>query len=166
MASAPLGRPGELPGPSVLGFLACSAVVRRDAFRSAGGFDPVVFFMGEEARLAYDLRASGWGLSYCDQVIAHHHPIADGSTPAKAALALRNQALTAWMRRPVPIAISATGSLLRTGVTSTVGRRALVQFAARLPRALAARNRPHPVVEADLDRLAAAENGRVTLAAS
>ncbi|MDT4988818.1 MAG: hypothetical protein QOI74_2912 [Micromonosporaceae bacterium] len=165
MATAPLGWPDELPGPAVLGFLACSAVVRRDAFLRAGGFDPVVFFMGEEARLAYDLRAAGWGLAYCEQVIAHHHPIADGSTPAKAALALRNRALTAWMRRPVPVAISATGSLLRTGVASTAGRRALVGFAARLPRALAARTRPHPTVEADLDGLAAAENGRAILAA-
>src|SRR5205823_572249 len=102
MAAAPLGRPADLPGPSVLGFLACGAVVRRTAFRAAGGFDPIVFFMGEEARVAYDLRASSWGLSYCDTVIALHQPGPGGDSGRKAALAARNRALTAWMRRPLP----------------------------------------------------------------
>src|SRR4051812_20222956 len=44
MALAPLGTPGDLPGPAVLGFLACASIVRREAFLAAGGFDPVVFF--------------------------------------------------------------------------------------------------------------------------
>src|ERR671926_66095 len=39
----------------VSGFHACAAVVRRDAFLRAGGFDPVVFFAGEEERLVLDL---------------------------------------------------------------------------------------------------------------
>jgi glycosyltransferase involved in cell wall biosynthesis len=39
MAGSPLGRAADLPGPSVLGFLACGAVVRRDAYLAAGGFD-------------------------------------------------------------------------------------------------------------------------------
>ena len=40
MARAPLtGRPG-LPGPPVHGFVACGAVVRRDAYLAAGGFEP------------------------------------------------------------------------------------------------------------------------------
>ena len=79
MAGAPLGRADDLPGPSVLGFLACAAVVRREAFLRCGGFDPVVFFMGEEGRLAYDLAAAGWGLAYCAEVTAHHDPPPSGS---------------------------------------------------------------------------------------
>jgi len=74
MAESPLGREVDLPGPSVLGFVACGAVVRRTAYLQTGGFDPVIFFMGEEERLALDLAALGWGLAYVDQVVAHHHP--------------------------------------------------------------------------------------------
>jgi hypothetical protein len=37
---APLGRDDDLPGPTVVGSLACSAVVRREAFLVAGGFHP------------------------------------------------------------------------------------------------------------------------------
>ena len=40
LAAAPLGRAPDLPGPDVLGFMACAAVVRRDAFLACGGFDP------------------------------------------------------------------------------------------------------------------------------
>ena len=65
MAAAPLGRDPDLPGPSILGFLACAVVVRRSAFLDVGGFDDVVFFGGEEERVALDLAAAGWGLATC-----------------------------------------------------------------------------------------------------
>ena len=42
MAAAPLGTSPGGAGPDVLGFAACAAVVRRSAFLSVGGFDPVV----------------------------------------------------------------------------------------------------------------------------
>jgi hypothetical protein len=48
------GAAPDLPGPSVLGFLACSAIVRRSAFLDVGGFDDILFFVGEESR------ASSW----------------------------------------------------------------------------------------------------------
>jgi GT2 family glycosyltransferase len=158
MATAPLGRPADLPGPSVLGFLACAAVLRRDVFLDCGGFDPVVFFMGEEARVAYDLTAAGWGLSYCANVVAHHHPARGGSVPEKLALAARNAALTAWMRRPMPIVVAHTISVLRMGSADGSYRRAFLQLVTRLPRALANRRRPQPVVEAALARLANAHS--------
>src|SRR4051812_29462950 len=46
LAGSPLGQEADLPGPSVLGFLACAAVVRRSAYLQVGGFSPVVFFFG------------------------------------------------------------------------------------------------------------------------
>jgi GT2 family glycosyltransferase len=157
MAAAPLGVPPDLPGPAVLGFLACSAVVRRSAFLACGGFDPVVFFMGEEQRLAWDLYSAGWGLAYCDDVVAHHHP-----APATAAdrarkhmLATRNRALTAWMRRPYRVAVAQSAALLRDAVTDPVARRAALQLLARLPAGLARRRAPRPALEAALHRLAA-----------
>lgn len=116
MATAPLGWPDDLPGRSVLGFLACAAIVRREAYLAVGGFDRVVFFMGEEARLAYDLTAAGWGLSHCADVIAHHHPQPGGNDHGcKRMLAARNRALTAWMRRPLRVAMAQTAALLRMG---------------------------------------------------
>jgi hypothetical protein len=40
--------------------LCCASVVRREAYLAAGGIDPVLFFIGEEKLLAWDL-AAGWG---------------------------------------------------------------------------------------------------------
>ena len=74
MAASPLGTPPDLPGPALLGFVACGALVRTDAFDAVGGFDSVVRFPGEEERLALDLAAAGWGLAYVDSVTVHHHP--------------------------------------------------------------------------------------------
>jgi GT2 family glycosyltransferase len=103
MARSPLGRAPDLPGPSVLGFVACASVVRADAFLEVGGFDPVVFFMGEEQRLALDLAAAGLGVCYVDSVLAHHHPSSarDASSRRQREVqASRNAVLTAVMRRP------------------------------------------------------------------
>ena len=161
MASAPLGRADDLPGPSVLGFLACSAVVRREAFLRCGGFDPVVFFMGEEGRLAYDLAATGWGLAYCPDVVAHHRPEPAADPAAKQLLAARNAALTGWMRRPVPVATALTRALLRAAAGHPDGARTVAQFAARLPRALVRRRTPDSAVEAGHAVLARAESGAV-----
>ena len=152
MAHSPLGQAPDLPGPSVIGFLACSAVVRRDAFLSAGGFDPVVFFFGEEARLAYDLTAAGWGLAFCDEVVAHHHP-AGGCDPGKRWLARRNDLLTAWMRRPVGFAADGTVRLLREARHDPQARDAAAELIRRLPAALWRRQPPDVRVEAALRAL-------------
>lgn len=144
MAHSPLGTAPDLPGPSLLGFLACGAVVRRDAFLGAGGFDDVVFFMGEEERLALDLAARGWGLAYVDHVVAHHHPSPARDPQARQALLERNRLLTMVMRRPWPVALGEATRALRSG---PAGRRAVVQSLPRLPRALAVRRRLPAEVE-------------------
>src|SRR4051812_4960239 len=115
MADSPLGQAADLPGPSVLGFLACGAVVRREAYLAAGGFDDVVFFMGEEERLALDLAALGWGLAYVDRVVAHHHPSPVRDPEAQRARAERNHLLTNVMRRPWPVVLRAAAGDLRRG---------------------------------------------------
>ncbi len=74
MAASPLPRTDDLPGPAVLGFLACGAVVRRSAFLNVGGFEPRFGIGGEEGLLAIDLASAGWGLAYCADIVAHHHP--------------------------------------------------------------------------------------------
>ena len=145
MAGSPLGRSSDLPGPSVLGFLACSAVVRREAYLSAGGFDNLIFFMGEEERLSLDLAALGWGLSYVESVVAHHHPSPARSVPAREVRAVRNRVLTALLRRPWPVVAETLVHSVRAGQT---GRAGVVAALPRLPQALVRRRPLPPHVEA------------------
>lgn len=145
MADSPLGRDDDLPGPSVLGFLACGAVVRRDAYLEAGGFDEVVFFMGEEERLALDLATLGWGVAYVDDVVAHHHPSPARDSVERQARAARNRLLTMLMRRPWPVVLRALADDLRAG---RAGRMAVRQTLVRLPAALRRRRQVPPHVEA------------------
>jgi GT2 family glycosyltransferase len=152
MADSPLGRDADLPGPTVLGFLACGAVVRRDAYLAAGGFDDVVFFMGEEERLALDLAATGWGLAYVEDVVAHHHPSPVRNTVARAARAARNELLTTVMRRPWPVVIRTAAAAALGGAPGRLGLRQALPV---VPRALARRRRLPTRVESarrSLDR--------------
>lgn len=144
MEESPLGRDADLPGPSVLGFLACGAVVRRDAYLAAGGFDDVIFFMGEEERLALDLATLGWGLAYVDQVIAHHHPSPSRDRLKRRARAERNRLLTTVLRRPWHVVLSEVGRDLRGG---RAGWLAIGEALRALPRALARRRVVPPHVE-------------------
>ncbi|MFB9462346.1 glycosyltransferase family 2 protein [Streptomyces cinereospinus] len=141
LAGSPLPPAADLPGRPVLGFLACAAVVRRRAFLEAGGYHPVLFFGGEETLLAYDLAARGWGVTHVPAVTAVHHPD-PGERPGRSAVQLRNALLTAWLRRPVPVALRHTAGL---GAAAGRGEReaatALRGALARLPAALRRRER-------------------------
>jgi GT2 family glycosyltransferase len=144
LAGSPLGTEPDLPGPSVLGFLACGAVVRAEAYLAAGGFDDLIFFMGEEERLALDLMTLGWGVAYADDVVAHHHPSPVRDTTARQARAARNRLLTALLRRPWPVVLRAVGEDLRAG---RAGWLAIGQALRVLPTALARRRVVPPEVE-------------------
>lgn len=157
MADSPLAADPELPGPPVLGFLACASVVRRRAFLEAGGFDSLLFFVGEERLLAYDLAAAGWALCHVPEVVAVHEP-SPHRPPSRERLRseLRNTVLTAWMRRPGPVALKETARLGIRAVRDGDSRAALVGAALRMPAALA-RRRPVPTaVEGGIRRLAEA----------
>ncbi|MQA31959.1 glycosyltransferase [Modestobacter roseus] len=134
MAASPLGTDPDLPGPSLLGFVACAALVRAEAFTAAGGFDPVVRFPGEEERLALDLAAAGWGLAYVDEVTVHHHPSTrrDASAVRQAGL-WRSRVLTALMRYPLRDLAGQVLSALRAG---RPGLRGLAGALPRVPAAL------------------------------
>jgi GT2 family glycosyltransferase len=139
----------------VLGFVACAAVVRREAFLAVGGFSDVVFFMGEEEMVALDLAAAGWQLAYRDDVVAHHHPSSLRVPAQRRALVARNDLLTAWMRRPLGVAAGRTAAMVRAAAADPVQRSALVQAARRMPRALVARRVVPPAVEAQVRLLEA-----------
>jgi len=143
LAASPL--PAADVGPSILGFLACAAVVRREAFLAVGGFDDVIFFFGEEERVSLDLAAAGWQLAYVEELVAHHHPSPSRESSERTALALRNALLTAVMRRPWPVVARRTATTVRQG---PAGREALLSTLPRLPGALRCRRRLPPEVEA------------------
>ena len=112
MEASPLHDAG-IPGPAVLGFVACGAVVRRDAFLGVGGFDRRYGIGGEERRLALDLAAAGWVLAYAPDLVVHHHPDAGGAPrPGRLARQARNDLWSAWLRRPLPSALRETAALL------------------------------------------------------
>jgi GT2 family glycosyltransferase len=145
MRDSPLGRPADLPGPEVLGFLACGAVVRREAFLAVSGFDEVVEFGGEEERVALDLRSGGWALCYGPEVVAHHHPTGGRDSARRAVRWHRNRILTTLMRRPWPVVAGAVIAAGRSGPHGRAGVRAAVR---RAPAALARRRVLSPGVEA------------------
>ncbi|MEV6441451.1 glycosyltransferase [Amycolatopsis sp. NPDC051716] len=134
MERSPLGHPAGAPGPLVLGFLACSAIVRRTAYLQVGGFSPLLHFGAEEQLLAYDLAARGWEVCYVGRLRAHHHP--SRSRPPSSwrrRAELRNRLLIAVLRRPPRVC--------RREVARTLVRApgAVLGAVPRLPRALSSR---------------------------
>ncbi|MFP5371693.1 MAG: glycosyltransferase family 2 protein [Actinomycetes bacterium] len=153
MAASPLGTEPDLPGPSLLGFVACAALVRMEAFAAAGGFDPVVRFPGEEERLALDLATAGWGLAYVDEVTVHHHPSPRRETSGSRQAGIwRSRLLTALMRLPVGDVAGVVLGAVRAGRPGLEG---LLRAVPDAPAALARREPVPPGVRAGLQRLAA-----------
>lgn len=152
MADSPLGTEPDLPGPSVLGFVACGAIVRRDAYLAIGGFSPVIFFFGEETVLAQDLAAAGWARVYVDDVVAIHDPGSGGDRSGRRRLLLRNVLLSTWLRRRWPALLATTGHAIR-GVSDAEVRGALLDAAARLPAVARGRRALPRHVEEAVQRL-------------
>ena len=153
MAASPLPRAADLPGPSILGFLACGAVVRRDAFRAAGGFPRHFGVYGEEQLVALNLAMRGWGLAYVDTVVAHHHPARNRDEAARRArrrAEIRNALWTTWLRRPAWTVLRHTARMALPALGDRDGRRALVEAARGLPWVLRERRVIAPHLEAQL----------------
>jgi GT2 family glycosyltransferase len=159
LADSPLGRLPGLPGPLVLGFQSCSAVVRKSAFESAGGFSPVLHFRGEEQLLALDLAVTGWRLCYCPAIVAFHQPSPRRQTPAaQRARVLRNDFLTSCMRRPPSMCLARSAPLLRAAAHDRAHLRAAAEAVARLPAALRNRRVLPPEWERQVRLLEAVSN--------
>ena len=152
MAASALGTPPDLPGPALLGFVACGAVVRTEAFEAVGGFDPVVRFPGEEERLALDLATAGWAMAYVDSVTVHHHPSLRRHDPGRRQAAIwRSRTLTAVMRAHLPDLAGVLTTAVRSGRPGIEG---LLRAVPDLPAAVL-RRRPIPAhVRIGLARLA------------
>lgn len=115
LRASPLGGPG-LPGPRVLGFMACAAMLRREAFLAVGGFDPLVRFPGEEEPLALRLAANGWDLTYVESLVVHHYPSLRRATPgARRAQIARSSLTSALLLLPWRTVVARAAGLARAG---------------------------------------------------
>jgi hypothetical protein len=127
MAASPLGtRPGW-PGPAVLGFVACGAVVRRADFLAAGGFESRLGVGGEEELLALDLAQSGRHLVYAPEVVARHHPSPARDPERRQRVQARNALWCAWLRRPLRSALAVTLRTLRSAFRDRAVRAGLAE---------------------------------------
>jgi GT2 family glycosyltransferase len=152
MADSALGTPPDLPGPSLLGFVACGALVRTEAFEAVGGFDPVVRFPGEEERLALDLATAGWAMAYVDSVTVHHHPSPRRHDPRRRQAGIwRSKVLTAVMRAHLPDLAGVLTTAVRSGRPGIEG---LLHAVPDLPAAVLRRRPIPPHVRTGLARLA------------
>lgn len=159
---SPLPIEPGMPGPALLGFMACAAVVRRGPFLAAGGFEERFGVGGEEDLLALDLAAAGWWLCYDPGYVVHHHPSATGPRAGRRATVIRNAVWTAWLRR------SLRGAARRTAYLAAGWRRdratagGLLAAAAGLPWVLARRRVVPASLEAARDLLDLRPPGRMS----
>lgn len=147
MANSRLPADPQLPGPPVLGFIACAAVVRSDAFLAVGGFDERYGVGGEERSLAIDLAGPGWKLAYVDEVTALHWPSPLRDRAARSRILVRNELWLAWSRRRWPAVLRVTARALRLAATDGAARSGLVDAARDAPAVLRGRRRVDPWLE-------------------
>ena len=150
MAASPLPTDPQLPGPRVLGFVACGAMVRRRAYLDAGGFHPRYGVGGEEALLAADMACAGWDLVYVDELIAQHFPSPSRDRAARRAHAVRNDLWSAWLRRRWPRALRRSVELVSGARHDDAARRGIAAAAGGLPWVLTERAPVPAGVERDL----------------
>lgn len=113
MRSSPVASPVEAPGIPVLGFLACAAAVRRDAFLEVGGFSERLHFAGEEDLIAMDLERAGWAVRFVPEVTVHHQASSKRDPVWRIRRGVRNALWTLWLRRPLRSAVRGSFELLR-----------------------------------------------------
>lgn len=126
MARSPLPADG-LPGPALLGFIACAVVFRRDAYLQAGGYEARFFIGGEEELLTLDLAAAGWRLAYVPQLTVHHHPSPYRDNIARQVIVIRNALWVAWLRLPPAWALRETWRIKRRAPSRDAWRGGLRQ---------------------------------------
>jgi N-acetylglucosaminyl-diphospho-decaprenol L-rhamnosyltransferase len=106
--SSPLPKIVDMPGPALMGFLECAAVMRKNAFLATGGYNPYLLFSGEGALLSIDMVTMGWGITYDKDVVAYHYPSKIRNMRERYRMGARNAIWRVWLRRPVKSAIKET----------------------------------------------------------
>jgi GT2 family glycosyltransferase len=157
MARSPLAARRPLPGPSVLGFIACGAIVRREAYLEVGGFHRAFGIGGEEQLLALDLVSADWDLAYVDHLVAYHHPSPARDPERRRVVVTRNALWLAWLRLSASTAARRTRKVLARAPRDPAARRALADALKGIPWILRERRRLAPAVEAKIEQLAPEE---------
>jgi GT2 family glycosyltransferase len=111
LRDSPVPGPDWLPGPALGSFLAGASVVRREAFRAAGGFSSRLWLGGEEELLATDLLSAGWQLCYLERLVVHHAASPARDATRRRRVGLRNTLWFTWLRRPIAPALRRTAYL-------------------------------------------------------
>jgi GT2 family glycosyltransferase len=151
MERSPLVAEPGMPGPPLLGFVACAAVVRREAYRAAGGFVERFRVGGEEELLAVDLTAAGWWVCYDREYVVHHHPSPIRSVTDRRAVVIRNALWAAWLRRSPRGAVRRTWRLAAGWALDRTTARGVAAALAGLPWVLRRRRAVPPHVEAAME---------------
>jgi N-acetylglucosaminyl-diphospho-decaprenol L-rhamnosyltransferase len=112
MAASEVAGDPSLPGRPVLGFVACAAVVRREAFLEVGGFDERYGVGGEERPLAVALAAAGWALAYVPECVVQHWPSPIRDPHRRRRVVTRNDLWSWWRQRRLASAVRLTGRVL------------------------------------------------------
>lgn len=162
MRDSPVRLDPDLPGVPILGFLACAAVVRREAYEGVGGFDARFHFGGEEELLATDLAVAGWGVRYVPELVAHHHPSLARDPRWRRRRGIRNTLWSLWLRRPAGHALRRSGSLMRDARHDAVTIGATLDALRGLRWVLRERRVVPAHLERELRRLELARDGAST----
>ncbi len=163
MASSPLFTHRTLPGPRVLGFIACGAVVRRSAFLEVGGFDERFGVGGEEALFSLNLTSAGWSLCYVDDIVAHHHPSKSRDPHRRRRVVTRNALWTSWLRHPAPELLKQTSAALTASARDPAARQGVFDAVAGLPGVLKERRSLSSPVRTDVRTLNVTSRGDVPI---
>jgi glycosyltransferase involved in cell wall biosynthesis len=153
MRASPLSPAADLPGPRVLGFVACATIVRRDRFLDAGGFAERFGVGGEERLLAIDMTAQGNGLAYVEEIVAWHDPEPSADRAHRPVTEVRNALWSAWLRRRPSRALGFTLGVARRALRDADARSGLVLAARDLRNVLRERSRVSRAIDDDLGRL-------------
>lgn len=146
-ARSPLPHLTPMPGPAILGFLACGTIVRASAFLEAGGFHERFILSGEEQLLAIDLVSAGWGLTYAEDLVAYHFPSPQRLQSWRVAMSARNHIWTAWLRRPWPAAARVTLGEVGKALGDRDVARGMAEAGLGMPAILRQRRVAPPYVE-------------------
>jgi GT2 family glycosyltransferase len=107
MKLSPLPRV-DLPGPSLVGYMAGASIFRTALFRAVGGYEPRLFIGGEEELVALDVLSNGYAIVYADELVLRHEPSSVRDGALRRRMLARNAAWVAWLRLPLTEALRIT----------------------------------------------------------
>lgn len=148
-------------------FAGGACLMRRQAFRDAGGYDEAFRGFGEEFDLTVRLYATGWAVVHCVDVAFHHHvEKTDEEWRQQVSEGYAHLQYTIWRLYPAPWCLFASGKALATQVWIDVrmhgARHVFAEISASHRWARAGRRARRPVAKRALELVYYAKYFRVT----